>query len=362
LKPWKMYLGNMVSYEMKAYEIYLIKSTNNNLNVIPLLLLSNSIESNQNNLLFDYFDHDNNNVIEIIDYLMKSDIKLFHTIIFKNKMIDIILIKYFNNRDIEPEIIKKLIEHKELQNHTIVIHNENYNIMTHYIISSIKNKIQINTNILVLLLMCGYSPFITSNKFNNYRHNALLLYLKKLEFSVETCENAFEIINILMNKEYSNFISPETVLYKKGRVYNILTWYLTNVKEPNIKIIDHLLTKGVNIHFIDNRSNNISELYLLFNKQSQLEILKYLYEKKVKFNEYCLCYYFQTINPKDYQEQIVEYLLKICQLCDHNSWININDGEIYKTLSLYFSHLEQVKTICNNDVSKNYFKLYCCVS
>lgn len=348
-----------------AYEMFIIKSTNNNSNVIRLLFPPDFPLSNRNNLLLNYLTCNNNTTVEIIDYLIESGSDLFYTTTFKNKMIHNALTCHLNNKNIKAQIIKKLVAYEELRNHIIIIHNEIYNIVTYYIISTIKNKTQINSEILTILLNYDYiSPFIMTKKLDNYRHNALLLYLKKVELSIETCENAFEIINILMSNEHNNFINPGTVLYKNDRVHNILTWYLTNVKEPNIKIMDHLLTKGVNIHFIDNRSNNISELYLLRGcKKINLEILRYLYEKKVKFNEYCLSYYFQNSNPEGYEEQIVEYLLKICELQDHSCWINVDDGGLYNTLSLYFPHLEQVQIIGNSDIqSKSYFRLYCYLS
>jgi len=345
---------------MTSYEIYIIKSTNNDLN-ITLTLLPLGFKPNQNHLLIKYLNYNNNVTIEMINYLIESGENIFNNMFFKNKVMHNALSSYLNNKNIQVEIVKKLVEHKELGNHIITINKEIYNMVTYYIVNLIKNKTRIDPDILSILLDNKCCSFIVSSKLDNYKHNALLLYLKKSELSVETLENLHKIIDVLMNNEH---INPETVLYKNDRVYNILTWYLTNIRNPRIEVIDQLLIKNVNINFIDNRSNNVSELYLLYGKRIKLKILKYLYEKKVKFNEYCLSYYFQNIkNPEDYQEKIVSYLLEICELCDHNCWINVDDGGLYNTLSLFFPHLEQVQIIGNNDMSnKSYFRLYCHLS
>lgn len=310
------------------------------------------------NLITAYLVNNHNPRERVINYFESHCVSLTFICPNEHKINHNALSIGLNNTTVPTTIIKKLASNEVLCNHTLHDVDGFYNILTYYV-----SKAQIiHLDILEILLAAGCNP-IFGNRFDSYKNNALLIYLHRADM---ICIN---VIDLLMNKKYSGCVLPNTVIYTDGRVYNILTWYVKYVNDLRIEIIDHLVSKGVNLHFIDNRSNNIAEISVQ-RENINIELLSYFYKKNIEMTEYCLVYYLKSRIPENYQDCIINYLFEHCKLYYHDNWdyidTNINNnttcvvGDVKSILNTYKPDLEATKLM--NVTSKNYFKLYCITS
>jgi len=312
------------------------------------------------NLITAYLANNRNPKMKVINYFENRCVSLTFICQNKYKLNHNALSISLNNSTVPTAIIKKLASDEILRNHTLWDINGNYNILTYYF-----NKAHmIHLDVLEILLSCGCKS-IYGNRLDDYKNNALLIYLHRADI---VCKN---VIDRLMESKYIGCIPPNTVIYTKERVYNILTWYVKHIDNLNIEIIDHLVSKGVNLHFIDNRSNNIAEISAQ-TKNVSVELLMYFYKNNIKISEYCLIYYLKSRPPDDYKECIVNYLFGHCKLYYHESWIHVDldticidnmsyvTGSVKNILNTYLPNIEATKLI--NITTKNYFQLYCSIS
>jgi hypothetical protein len=293
--------------------------------------------------------------MECLEYFKSRDISLTFTSNIKTSVHHNVLSYSLSNPHCSSKIIKELLQNKELKDHVIVHVNGTLdNVLTYYL----NNNINIKLSVITVLLEAGCAV-VFGNKFNNYKHNALLVYLHNTD-KVDK-----HIIDEFMNLNYLGHVTANVLLYDLDRVYNIITWYVKYSKNPQSDIIEYLINKGVNLNFIDNRSNNISEIYMHHN-DIDIKMLIYLNEKKVKMSEYCMVYYLEYHDPTLYQENIVDYLFKIIQVCYHDSWAVVNNGYIKRTLLAHLPNSEFAKSMkvdtYTYEVDKSYFKMLCAIS
>lgn len=340
------------AYNGAAIMLYLLKPNSNDIDIINLLSYENIHSSyyyinthNLHNLITAYLQYNFKANLQVLTYLMAHGVDLFFTSTFESKSYHNALSAHLVNKEVSLDIIKKLTTYNVLRDHIIIdINSDTYNIVTWYI----KSTNNIDNQILMTLLETGCKTQL-DQKLMNYKHNALLFYLKN------TKEPDINVINILMNKIYEYHVRENTLIYTKERVFNILTWYIYN-KVPSLQILEHLCFNNVNIHFIDNRCNNICELYLQ-QKDISLNILKYLYSKNVKFTEYCMTYYLQ--NNKEKEREIISYLLDVCELVDHTNWELVEGGRTRDNLVSLYPDLNKISKLMPK---KSYFQLFCVIS
>jgi len=297
-----------------------------------------------------YFNKPGSNDINIVRSLAHQNICNSYYFNGEGNTIHNLISMYLLNNDCPSiEIINFLIDNGV--NAHFRVRESNGDIYNNMIVWYIKTNTIINLNVLKILLEsnCAILDEITINDFtsNNYEINVLLIYLKKFKNPNTT------VIDLLMDSKYKNYVSFEMVIYDKMRVYNILTWYISQCENISFEMIQYFYSKCIDFNFIDNRSNNAIELYLQ-NKDTDIDIniLKFLHTKKLQFNEYCMVYYLK--NREKYSREIVDYLLNVCVLTYHSNWHSIESGTIYNILINSFSDLKITKP--------NYYFTYCIIS
>lgn len=269
-----------------------------------------------NKTALDYFIENNNDDIELFDYLLNF-IKL------KNKHINIIF--WSRNRNLCLYLLhNKKIDPNYLDNNGFGVldyfsfDKEIVNFIKYKYLYKIKNKNIVVTDEKLLIFIDNIDNYILKIEDINLKKKVISDYILNNEtiYNLLGDESLFETILTSVNK-------LDNYYYKDSNILIILLKY--KYKLETIKIlINHI---DLDINYLDNKKQNI-----LFYSLYDINILKYLInlgsDYKICNNNYESLLYYTVIN--NYNTLVIEYLINFCKLdVNHKNVFNIS--MIFKT-------------------------------